>query len=64
MQHFHEVREKVSKFDNCIDGTHIPRKRPLIDSPDDFNYKQFFPLNVQATCDSQGSFMDVECKCK
>ena len=26
--------------------------------------KKYFPSNVQATCDSQGSFIDVECKCK
>ena len=61
MQSFQDVREKVSKLDNCIDGTHIPGKRPLTDSQDDFNYKLYFPLNVHATCDSQGSFMDVEC---
>ena len=46
----------------CIDGTHIPIKRPLTNSEDYFNSKNFFSLNVQAICDSQGSFMDVECK--
>ena len=65
------MREKVSEFEitfgmiqafGCIDGTHIPIKRPLTDSQDYFNYKQFFSLNVQAIYNSQGSFMDVECK--
>ena len=46
----------------CIDGTHVPLKRPQTNSQDYFNYKLFFPLNIQAICDSKGYFMDVECK--
>ena len=66
-----EMREKISGFEmlfgmvqvfGCIDGTHIPIKRPFSASQDYFNYKQFFSLNVQAICDSRGNFMDVECK--
>ena len=66
-----EMVKKVSEFElkfgmiqafGCIDGTHIPVKRPLRDSQDYFNYKQFFSLNVQAVCDSKGQFMDVECR--
>ena len=50
-QNSHEMREKVSEFEitfgmiqafGCIDGTHIPIKRPLTDSQDYFNYKQNF----------------------
>ena len=46
----------------CIDGTHIHIKRPIENSQDYYNYKQFVPLNVQAACDSRGRFMGVECK--
>ena len=46
----------------CIDGTHIHIKRPIENSQDYYNYKQFFSLNVQAVCDCRGRFMDVECK--
>lgn len=45
----------------CIDGTHIPIKRPIENSQDYFCYKQFYSLNVQAVCDYKGFFMDVEC---
>jgi hypothetical protein len=57
------MRQKVSEFETkfgmvqafgCIDGTHIPMKRPIVDSQDYFNYKQFFSLNVQAVCDFYG----------
>ena len=56
-----EMREIVSKFEvkfgipqafGCIDGTHVPLKRPLINSQDFYNYKRFFSLNFQAVCDS------------
>ena len=66
-----EMRETVSKFEvkfgiphafGCIDGTHVPLKTPSINSKDFYTYKQFFSLNVQAVCDSQGQFIDVECK--
>ena len=66
-----EMRRKTSEFElkfgmtqafGCIDGTHIPLKRPCVNSQDYFNYKQFFSLNVQAVCDSRGLFMDVECR--
>ena len=65
-----EMREKVSEFEakfgmiqamGCIDGTHIPIKKPHKNSQDYFFYKQFYSLNVQAICDYRGQFMDVEC---
>ena len=65
-----EVQEKVSKFVakfgmihamGCIDGTHIPIKKPLKNSQDYFCCKQFYSLNAQAICDYRGQFMDVEC---
>ncbi|XP_065654573.1 putative nuclease HARBI1 [Hydra vulgaris] len=45
----------------CIDGTHIPIRRPLTNSQDFFCYKRYFFLSVQAVCDYKGYFMDVEC---
>ena len=66
-----EMREKASEFElkfgmiqafGCIDVTHIAVKRPIDNSQDFFNYKQFFSINVQAICDSKGHFMDVECR--
>lgn len=65
-----EMRTKVSKFEakfgmiqamGCIDGTHIPIKRPIKSSQDYFCYKQFYSLNVEAVGDYKGLFMDVEC---
>ncbi|XP_065675573.1 putative nuclease HARBI1 [Hydra vulgaris] len=65
-----EMRNKVSGFENkfgmtqvfgCINGTHIPIRRPLTNSQDFFCYKQYFFLSVQAVCDYKGYFMDVEC---
>ncbi len=66
-----EMRENASDFElkfgmtqafGCIDGTHIAVKRPTDNSQDFFNYKQFFSINAQAVCDSNGYFMDVECR--
>ena len=66
-----EMREKASQFElkfgmtqafGCIDGTHVAIKRPPNSSQHFFNYKQFFSLNVQAVCENNGYFMDVECK--
>ena len=48
--------------DECIDGMHVALKHPPENSQDFYNYKQFFSLNVQAVCDSNGQFMDVECR--
>ena len=64
-----EMRENVSEFEEkvgmiedlgCIYGTHIPIKRPLVNSQDHFCYKQYHSLNVQAVCDYKGIFVDVE----
>ena len=44
----------------CIDGTHVPVRRPLVNSQYYFCYKQYFSLSVQAICDYRGYFMDVE----
>ena len=68
-----EMRRKVSEFEmrfgmtqtyGCMNGTHLPIKRPPQNSLDYFCYKQYFSLNIQAICDtsSKGYFMDVECK--
>ena len=46
----------------CIDGTHIPIKRPQENSQDYYCYKGFFSLNVQAVVDYRGQFMDVDCR--
>ena len=45
-----------------IDGKSIHIKRPEENSQDYYNYKQLFPLNVQAVCDSEGTFIVVEYK--
>ena len=66
-----EMKIKVAEFESkfgmvqafgCVDGTHIPIRRPYVDSQDYFNYKQYFSVNVQAVCDAQGKFMDVDCR--
>ena len=51
----------MAQASGCIDGIHIHIKRP-IENSQNYNYKQFFSLNVQAVCDSRGRFIDVECK--
>ena len=65
------MRKIVSKFKvkfgipqafDCINGAHVPLKRPLFNSQDFYNYKQFFSSNVQAVSDNQTWFIDVECK--
>lgn len=45
----------------CVDGTHVPIRRPVVNSQDYFCQKQYFSLNIQAACDYRGYFMDVEC---
>ena len=66
-----EMKTKVAEFESkfgmvqafgCVDGTHIPIRRPYVDSQDYFNYKQYFSVNVQAVCNAQGKFMDVDCR--
>ena len=44
-QETQEMRKIASKFDvkfGCIDGAYVPLKRPLINSQNFYNYKQFF----------------------
>lgn len=66
-----EMREKAAEFEakfgmpqafGCIDGTHIGIRRPVCNSQEYYNYKQFFSLSVQAVCDFQGHFMDIDCR--
>ena len=66
-----DMKVKVSEFEckfgmkqafGCIDGTHIPIRRPLESSQEYYNYKNFFSLSVQAVCDYRGMFMDVDCR--
>ena len=68
-----EMRQKVSKFEakfgmeqafGCIDGTHVPIKRPVKDPQDYYCYKGFYSLNVQAVCDYRGIFIDVAVDCR
>lgn len=65
------MRQKVSEFEakfgivqafGCIDGTHVPIKRPVKDPQDYYCYKGFYSLNIQAVCDYRGTFMDVDCR--
>ena len=66
-----EMRELVVKFESkhgfpqafgCVDGTHIPIQQPLENSHDFFSYKMKYTLNVQAICDFEGKFIDVDCR--
>ena len=66
-----EMNIKCSRFEakygmpeafGCIDGTHIPIKRPTENSQDFFCYKMFYSLNVQCICDFSGMFMDIDCR--
>ena len=57
-----ELKFGMPQVFGCTDGTHIHIKRPIENSQDYYNYKQFFSLNVQAVCGSRGRFIDVECK--
>ena len=44
----------------CIDGTHIPIRKPQEDPHDFFCYKMKYSLNCQAVCNEKGLFLDVE----
>jgi hypothetical protein len=55
-----EVKFGLPQAFGCIDGTRIKIKRPVENSQDYFSYKQYFPMNVQAVCDSKGYFLNVE----
>ena len=66
-----KMRQKVSEFElifgmiqdfGSTDRTHIALKRPPENSQDFLNYKYFFSFNFQAVCDTNGYFMDMECK--
>ncbi|XP_057290960.1 putative nuclease HARBI1 [Hydractinia symbiolongicarpus] len=46
----------------CVDGTHIPIKRPTENAQEYFCYKMKYSLNCQAICDEKGCFIDVEVK--
>jgi hypothetical protein len=46
----------------CVDRTHVPIRRPIINSQDYFNYKQFYSISAQAICDAKGLFLDVDCR--
>ena len=65
-----EMKQKSAEFEGkfgmpqgvgCIDGTRIGI-RPVCNSQEYFNYKQFFSLCVQGVCDFHGHFMDVNCR--
>ena len=45
----------------CVDGTHIPVRQPTENAHDYFCYKMKYSLNVQAVCDYEGTFLDVDC---
>lgn len=55
-----ELTKKVSEFEcyfgmkqafGCIDGTHIPIRRPVENSQEFYNYKMFYSISAQAVCD-------------
>ena len=53
-----ELKFEMPQAFGCIDATHIHIKRPIKNSQDYCNYKQFFFLNVQAACDRGGRFIN------
>ena len=64
-----EMRQKFSELETkfgmvqafgCIDGTHIPIKRPMREPQDYFHYEGDHSLNVQAVFNCRGQIMDVE----
>ena len=66
-----EIKKTMKSFERkfgfpqvlgCIDGTHIPIGRPKENSHDYFCYKMKISLNVQAICDADGLFIDVDCR--
>ena len=64
LQHLTSEFEKKFNFPmlaGCIDGTHIPIKQPSEDAHDYFCCKMKFTLNLQAVCDHEGCFLDVDC---
>ena len=46
----------------CVDGTHVPIKRPSENAQDYFSYKMKYTLNCQAICNHNGQFIDVDIK--
>ena len=44
----------------CIDGTYIPIQQPTENASDYYCYKMKHSLNVQATCNKNGLFIDVD----
>ena len=44
----------------CVDGTHIPIRQPLENAHDYFCFKMKYSINVQAVCDFEGKFIDVD----
>jgi len=64
------LKELIQRFESqfgfrmvvgCIDGTHIPIKQPNESAHDYFCYKMKYTLSVQAVCDENGCFLDVDC---
>ena len=46
----------------CVDGTHIPIKRPVSNAQDFFSYKMAYTINCQVICDHNGQFIDIDIK--
>ena len=59
-----EVLQKIGfpRVLGCIDGTHNPISEPQENPHDYFLYKMKYTINVQAICDCNGRFMDVDIK--
>ena len=57
-----ETKFGMQQAFGCIDGTHIPITSLSHNPQDYYCYKGFHSLNVQAVCDYEGTFMDVECR--
>jgi hypothetical protein len=50
---------RIPQCIGCIDGCHIPIKRPSIKGEFYFNRKSFYSFNIQAVCDYKCRFLDV-----
>ncbi|XP_048740865.2 putative nuclease HARBI1 [Ostrea edulis] len=44
----------------CVDGTHIRIQAPTLDEPTYVNRKEWHSINVQAICDHEGKFINID----
>ena len=55
-----EKKFGIPQVIGCVDGTHIPIKKPMENPHDYFCYKMKYSLNCQAICNEKGIFTNVE----